>query len=272
MLAELLTVEALTTFLVLTALETILGFDNLLYISLEARKVGVEHEARVRRLGIILAIVLRIVLLFVVLQLISMFQDPFWKIDIAPWLYGEISGHALIVLAGGVFLIYTAIKEIFHMLAIDDLHEPASRAGTSSVTRAVFWIVAMNLVFSFDTVLSAVALTDNFIVMASAIIISGILMVVMADAVASFLNKNRMYEVVGLFVLLLVGVLLTSEGGHLAHLTFFGFEVVAMTKTTFYFVLTTMVAVELVQGRYQRKLLAEKRHAARGKVASEGGH
>ncbi|MEO1748165.1 MAG: tellurium resistance protein TerC, partial [Pseudomonadota bacterium] len=115
----------------------------------------------------------------------------------------------------------------------------------------------------FDTVLSAVALTDNFIVMAAAIIISGALMVLMAESVANFLNRNRMYEVVGLFVLLLVGILLTSEGGHLAHLKFFGFEVEAMSKTTFYFVLVTMVLVEIVQGRYQRKLLAEKSGVSR---------
>jgi predicted tellurium resistance membrane protein TerC len=263
MLESLFTIENLTTFLVLTALETILGFDNLLYISLEAKKVGAANEARVRKLGILLAIVLRIVLLFVVLQLISMFEEPFYSFNLPPFIEGEVSGHALIVLAGGVFLIYTAIKEIFHMLALDDLHQPADRRHLSSVASALTWIVLMNVVFSFDTVLSAVALTDHFIVMTAAIVISGILMVAMADSVAAFLNRNRMYEVVGLFVLLLVGIMLTSEGGHLAHLKFFGFEVVAMTKTTFYFVLVTMVLVELVQGRYQRKLIAERNQKAK---------
>ena len=259
MFAELFTLENLSIFLVLTALETVLGFDNLLYISLEAKKVGAEHEARLRKIGIILAIVLRIILLFVVLQLISMFDEPFYTFNFAPFIEGEISGHAIIVLIGGVFLIYTAMKEIFHMLSIDDLgHQEQNEKGRSSFKTALFWILAMNVVFSFDTVLSAVALTSNFIVMAAAILVSGILMVVMADAVANFLNKNRMYEVVGLFVLLLVGIMLTTEGGHLAHLKFFGFEIIAMTKATFYFVLVTLVAVEIVQGRYQRKLLAEK--------------
>lgn len=261
--AGLFTIDNLITFLILTALETVLGFDNLLYISLEAKKVGAQHEARIRRLGIILAIVLRIVLLFVVLQLIQLFQEPFYTFNIVGIAEGEVSGHALIVLAGGVFLIYTAIKEITHMLALDDLNEDVGERAMGSVSKALFWIVAMNLVFSFDTVLSAVALTDNFIVMTAAILISGILMVVMADTVASFLNRNRMYEVVGLFVLLLVGILLTSEGGHLAHLKFFGYSVEAMSKTTFYFVLVTMVLVEIVQGRYQRKLTAEKQNIMR---------
>lgn len=257
MFAELFTFDNLTTFLVLTALETVLGFDNLLYISIEAKKVDPARAAFVRRWGIIIAIVLRIVLLFGVLQLIAQFQEPFFELAL-PFFSGAVSGHALIVLAGGVFLIYTAVKEIFHMIGTDDLEHDAGRQVRRSVAVALVWIVAMNLVFSFDTVLSAVALTDNFIVMTAAIVVSGFLMVVMADSVAAFLNKNRMYEVLGLFVLLLVGFMLMSEGGHIAHLTFFGYPVEPMAKTTFYFVLTTLVAVEMVQSRYQKRLLAER--------------
>lgn len=257
MLAELFTVEHLTTFLVLTALETVLGFDNLLYISIESKRTGPQSEAWVRRMGIFLAIGLRIVLLFVVLQLIDLFQEPFFTVA-TPWLHGEVSGHALIVLVGGVFLIYTAMKEIYHMLAAEELGHGASGPAHKSVTNALTWIVLMNIVFSFDTVLSAVALTKQFWVMTAAIIVSGLLMVVMADTVANFLKRNRMYEVLGLFVLLLVGVMLMSEGGHIAHLAFFGYDVMPMAKSTFYFVLATLVVVEIVQTRYQRKLLAEK--------------
>ncbi len=111
----------------------------------------------------------------------------------------------------------------------------------------------MNAVFSFDSVLSSIALTDVFWVMAVAIVGSGILMIVLADYVADFLDRNRMYQVLGLFILLLVGILLISEGGHLAHLKLFGYEIVPMAKSTFYFVLFVMVAVDVVQGRYQKK-------------------
>ncbi len=273
MLAELFTIEHLTTFLVLTALETVLGFDNLLYISIEAKRVAPDRQAFVRRWGIILAIGLRIVLLFVVLHLIELFQDPFFELDFPPFVEGSLSGHALIVIAGGVFLIYTAMKEILHMMSMEEHEqEVASRAG-KGVGTALFWIVAMNVVFSFDTVLSAIALTHNFIVMTSAIVVSGALMVLMADAVANFLKKNRMYEVLGLFVLLLVGIMLMGEGGHLGHLAFFGYELTAMSKSTFYFVLITMVLVEVVQGRYQRKLMREKaqqRAEANHAAASHG--
>ncbi len=266
MLEDLFTIEALTTFLVLTALETVLGFDNLLYISLEAQRVGAARQAMVRRWGIILALALRIVLLFVVLQLIRAFQQPLFELHFPPFVEGSVSGHALIVLAGGVFLLYTAMKEIFHMMNLEEFEHGARERAKKSWQAALFWIVLMNIVFSFDTVLSAVALTDHFVVMTAAIVVSGALMVLMADTVAEFLKKNRMYEVLGLFVLLLVGVMLLSDGGHIAHLAFFGYDISPMTKSTFYFVLVTMVLVEIVQSRYQRKLLQEKAimAAARG--------
>ena len=259
MFADLFTIENLTTFLILTALETVLGFDNLLYISIEAKRVGAASEAYVRRVGTLIDIGLRIVLLFVVLQLINLFQSPFLNIDI-PFVKGAVSGHAVIVLLGGVFLIYTAMKEIYHMLAVQDLGHGGGGRATRTVASALVWILLMNIVFSFDTVLSAVALTKNFIVMTAAIVVSGVLMVVMADTVANFLKKNRMYEVLGLFVLLLVGFMLMSEGGHIAHLTFFGYPVEPMAKSTFYFVLFTLVVVEIVQSRYQKKIMTEEGH------------
>lgn len=258
-MTDLFTVENLMTLLVLTALETVLGFDNLLYISIEAKRVEPSRQKYVRQVGIVLAIVLRIVLLFVVLQLIAMFQSPLFGIELSV-IAASFNGHSLIVLAGGVFLIHTAMKEIFHMLAVDDLeHEQGAGPKHTSVAQALFWIMVMNIVFSFDTVLSAVALTDNFIVMTVAIVLSGILMVVLSEHVASFLQKNRMYEVLGLFVLLLVGVMLLAEGGHIAHLAFFGYPVEPMSKSTFYFVVGALLIVDIVQGRYQKKILAEER-------------
>ncbi len=253
MLAEVFTLEHLTTFLILTALETVLGFDNLLYISIEAKRTGAKNEAYVRRMGIFLAIGLRIVLLFVVLKLIELFQEPFFEFD---WTYvkGALSGHSLIVLVGGYFLIRTALKEIHHMLTVDELGTDAESKGSRSVFSSLVMILVMNIVFSFDTVLSAIALTKNFPVMVAAIIVSGLLMVWMADAVANFLKKNRMYEVLGLFVLLLVGFMLISEGGHLAELSFFGYAVEPMSKSTFYFVLIALVVVDITQSRFQKKL------------------
>ena len=98
--------------------------------------------------------------------------------------------------------------------------------------------------------------------MATAIVISGVLMIWLSDHVATFLAKNRMYEVLGLFILFVVGIMLVSEGGHLAHLNLFGNAVEPMTKTTFYFVLVVLLLTDIVQSRYQRKLLRAKEKAA----------
>jgi predicted tellurium resistance membrane protein TerC len=256
--AELFTFGALTTLVILTALETVLGFDNLLYISIEAKRVEPSQQARVRRLGMILAILLRIVLLFVVLMLIAAFQSPWFTIDL-PVMHGIFNGHSLIVLFGGLFLVRTALSEIRHMIAFEEKEGDGDHAGPRhrSFSMAIFWILIMNIVFSFDTVLSAVALTKNFIVMSLAIVLSGVLMVALSERVARFLEKNRLYEVLGLFVLLLVGVMLLSEGAHLAHLDFFGYEITPLEKSTFYFVVAALVIVDIIQGRYQRKILAE---------------
>ena len=113
----------------------------------------------------------------------------------------------------------------------------------------------MNLVFSFDSILSAMALSDVFWVMASAIIISGVLMIWLADRVSEFLQKNRMYEVLGLFILFVVGIMLLSEGGHLAHLHLFGNKITPMSKATFYFVIGVLILTDIVQTRYQKKLM-----------------
>lgn len=294
---ELFTIGNLFTLAMLILLQAVLGFDNLLYISIESKRVAPDKQSYVRKLGIGFAIILRILLLVVVLFAIGKLQTPFFTFGIeqtgevtaGPGAYsaegaitdqhdehkqshgswrltksggivaGSFNVHSLIVLLGGFFIIYTAFKEIFHMLGVEHIEDTGKEKKNRSVGAAVFWIMTMNLVFSFDSILSAIALTDNIPVMALAIIISGVLMIVMADHVAEFLKKNRMYEVLGLFILLIVGVMLVSEGGHLAHLHFFNHEITAMSKTTFYFVIGIMVFVDIVQSKYQKKLLAQRK-------------
>ena len=128
----------------------------------------------------------------------------------------------------------------------------------------------MNVIFSFDSILSAMALAKDeksgdqrMPLIIIAIVVSGVLMIWLADKVAAFLQKNRMYEVLGLFVLFIVGIMLLTEGGHLAHLHIGGNEIVPMTKTTFYFVITVLVLTDIVQGRYQKKLLAKQEAIAK---------
>ena len=255
---NLFTLDNLFTLAMLILLQAVLGFDNLLYISIESKRVPEDRQSYVRKMGIGLAVGLRIVLLFLLMSAIQYFQEPFFTVDLKGVLEGTVNVHALIVLIGGVFIMYTAIKEIMHMLSVEDI-ELTEGTSRRTVGSALFWIILMNLIFSFDSILSALALSDTFLIIATSIIVSGLMMIFLADHVAEFLKKNRMYEVLGLFILFIVGILLLSEGGHLAHLKLFGFAIEPMAKSTFYFVLAVMVAVDIVQSRYRAKLMAQRK-------------
>lgn len=143
------------------------------------------------------------------------------------------------------------------MISLDDL-EAGEDTSPKSVGQVVGMIVVMNLVFSFDSILSAIAITPVVVVLAIAIVVSGIGMLVLADRVADFLQKNRKYEVLGLFILLIVGVVLIGEGGHAAHLKIAGFEVEPMSKMTFYFSIFVLVLVDVLQSGYQTKLAKQR--------------
>jgi predicted tellurium resistance membrane protein TerC len=247
----------LLTLGMLTLLQAVLGFDNLLYISLESKRAPISQQALVRRWGIGIAIVLRIVLLFILIHIIQYFQDPLIKVHIDGIISSNLNLHSIIVLIGGVFILYTATREILHMMNLEDLEH--DNRDPRSIKIIITWIVAMNLIFSFDSILSAMALSDVFWVMALAIIISGVLMIWLADRVSEFLQKNRMYEVLGLFILFVVGIMLLSEGGHLAHLHLFGNKITPMSKATFYFVIGILVLTDIVQTRYQKKLMKSNR-------------
>ena len=264
-MADFLTIENFLNLAVLIFLQAVLGFDNLLYISIESKRAPAASQQAVRKWGIIIAIALRIVLLFTMIQLLESLKEPFFSVEIPGVIQGEFNFASIVFLIGGVFLMYTAIKEIGHLLAIEDLdHGPEEKSSKSAVS-VVAMIVIMNLIFSFDSILSAVAITKVFLTLAIAIILSGVAMLVLADRVSEFIERNRKYEVLGLFILLIVAVVLLGEGGHVAHLKLFGFEVEAMSKTTFYFAIVVLVIVDVLQSGYQKKLAQTRKEQSDGK-------
>ncbi len=246
---------------VLIFLQAVLGFDNLLYISIESRRAPEADQARVRKLGILIAVGLRIVLLFVMMQLIELLEAPFFSIHWVGVIEGSFNFSVLVFLFGGAFIMYTAVKEISHLLAMEHIENPLEPQKQKSAASVIAIIVFMNLIFSFDSVLSALAITDVFIILAIAILVSGIAMMLLADAVAEFIKKNRTYEVLGLFVLLIVGIVLLGEGGHEGHLKFFGYAVQPLDKTTFYFSIAVLFIVQGIQSKFQKKLAAQRLHA-----------
>ena len=280
-MAELLTIEALFTLFMLILLQAVLGFDNLLYIAIESNKVGDPKDAqKVRKYGIAIAVILRIVLLFLIVKLFALLAEPLFGVHFGNILSGEFTAQALITLVGGGFIIYTAIKEIHHLLQVDHI-EHSEGSGSRSVMGAIALIVAMNLVFSVDSILSAMAIasvpgvdggppTYQVPLMVIAILVSGLGMILLADRVTNFLKKNRMYQVLGLFILFLVGVLLVTEGAHLAHLKLFGFPIDAMSKSSFYLVVGVLVVTDVLSNRYQKRLWTQKEAEIRGTTETAG--
>ncbi len=269
------TLESMFTLLMLILLQAVLGFDNLLYIAIESNKVGDPKDAKkVRTWGIAIAVLLRIILLVLIVKLFGVLAEPLFHLGWKGFIEGHFTMQALVTLFGGAFIIYTAMKEITHMLAVEHI-EHSEGSGKHSVGRAIAFIVLMNLVFSFDSILSAMAIasvpgvdgaapTYQVPLMAIAIILSGVAMILLADFVTEFLKKNRMYQIMGLFILFLVGVLLVTEGAHLAHLKLFGFEIQAMSKPTFYLVIGVLVITDVISSRYQKRLWAQKEAEIRG--------
>ncbi len=260
-MADLFTFTNFANLGVLIFLQAVLGFDNLLYISIESQRAPKEDQARVRKYGILIAVGLRIVLLFVMMQLIELLEAPFFTINWEGVLEGSFNFSVLVFLFGGGFIMYTAVKEISHLLAIEHIEEGMDKKNAKSAASVIALIVFMNLIFSFDSVLSALAITDVFPVLAAAILISGIAMMLLADAVADFIKKNRTYEVLGLFVLLIVGIVLLGEGGHEGELTLFGYAVQPLDKTTFYFSIAVLFIVQAIQSKFQKKLATQRQHA-----------
>jgi len=269
MMENFFSLESFFTLIMLVLLQAVLGFDNLLYIAIESNKVGDPKDAkRVRTWGIAIAVILRIVLLVIIVMMFGALAEPLFSLPFTDILEGKFTLQALVTLFGGAFIIYTAIKEINHMLAVDHI-EHSEGSGKHSVAKAIAFIVLMNLVFSFDSILSAMAIasvpgvdgaapTYQVPLMTIAIVLSGLAMILLADYVTEFLKKNRMYQIMGLFILLLVGVLLVTEGAHLAHLKIFGFEMQAMSKPTFYLVIGVLVVTDIISSKYQKRLWAQK--------------
>jgi len=251
--------DNILTLLMLILLQAVLGIDNLLYISLESQNAPKDKQQYVRNVGIGAAIFLRLGLLFLLVKLIQYFQDPIFSFN-THFITGEFNIHSLIVYFGGGFIMYSAIKSIWHLIGSDEIGEHSEKKEAST-GKIITLIIIMNVVFSFDSILSAIALTDVFWVMAAAIVVGGLLMIWVSGKVSAFLQKNKMFEVLGLFILFLVGIMLTTEAAHISKLQLFGSEIHAMSKSTFYFVLAILIIVDVIQTKYHKKIMKNKQNS-----------
>lgn len=245
--------------LTLTFLEIVLGIDNIIFISIAAGKLPEEERPKATNIGLILAMLMRIVLLLGVSVLIAM-EEPWFEIHTA-WIHGGFSGQSLILIAGGLFLLYKATTEIRHKLEEEDPQESGSGKGKATMSSVIVQITIINIVFSFDSILTAVGMTNGLtgalIVMIIAVVISVLIMMLFATPVANFVNKHPTIQMLGMAFLILIGFMLIAEGAHLAHLSIAGSEVGAIPKGYLYFAIAFSLFVEFLN----MKLRANRKKA-----------
>jgi predicted tellurium resistance membrane protein TerC len=214
--------------LTLIVLEIVLGVDNLVFIAILSNKLPKHQQATARRVGLSLALLMRIALLMVIGWIVTL-QEPLFDLGLtgAPGPHGEpsfettFSGRDLILIAGGLFLLWKATKEIHHTI------DPEGESGTLldhdkgvaeiAFGAAIAQIIALDLVFSIDSILTAVGMTDHVPIMVTAVVITVGLMMIAANPLAQFIEKNPTLVMLALAFLVMIGLVLIADG--------FGFHV-----------------------------------------------
>ncbi len=233
--------------LTLTFLEIVLGIDNIIFISILSNKLPANEQPRARNLGLILAMALRIVLLFGITWVISL-KDPLFHVDFLG-LHGDLTGQGLILLLGGMFLLWKATKEIHHKLeAPAPVDDPGGKPGAgSTVNTVIMQIAVINIVFSFDSILTAVGIADNLWVMIIAVVLSVLVMMLFSGSVSRFVNDHPTIQMLGLAFLILIGFSLIAEAAHLGH-----FIQAEIPKGYMYFAIFFSVFVEVLNIRMSK--------------------
>ena len=207
-MTELLTDPAVwASFLTLTILEVVLGVDNVIFISIATAKLPEEQRPRARFLGLAGALIMRVALLFSIVWIVAL-SDPF--MTVAGW---AVSWRDVILLLGGLFLLYKAATEIFDEVE-GGIHTAEERVVEAVLTRVIVQIILLDLVFSFDSVLTAVGIAEHVEVMIAAVVIAIVVMMVAATPIAEFVEAHPSTKMLALAFLVMVGMTLVAEGFH----------------------------------------------------------
>jgi predicted tellurium resistance membrane protein TerC len=239
----------------LVVLEVVLGIDNLVFIAILSNKLPPHLQTKARRIGLMLALVMRIALLMLIGWLVTL-QTPLFDLGLqgAEGAHGEptfetaFSGRDLILLVGGLFLLWKATKEIHHAMTPEEtgeLLDPHKGIAEITFTSAIVQIIALDLVFSIDSILTAVGMTDHIPIMVAAVIITVTIMLFAADPLAKFIEKNPSIVMLALAFLVMIGLVLIADG--------FGFHV---PKGYIYVAMAFSVSVEMLN------LISRKRKQA----------
>ncbi|WP_095012188.1 TerC family protein [Tsuneonella mangrovi] len=247
--------------LTLIALEVVLGIDNLVFIAILSNKLPEEQQSRARRIGLALALIMRIALLLLIGWLVTL-QATLFDLGLhgAPGPHGEatfetaFSGRDLILLAGGLFLLWKATKEIHHSMSPEDESgdlldkSPAKAVAQLTFSSAIAQIIALDLVFSIDSILTAVGMTDEVAIMVAAVVITVTIMLFAADPLARFIERNPTLVMLALAFLVMIGFVLIADA--------FGVHV---PKGYIYAAMGFSVAVEMLNIAQRNRRMKGKR-------------
>lgn len=240
----------------LTFLEIVLGIDNIIFISIVTGQLPAEKRKRATKIGMFLAMFMRIALLFGITLLIAM-KEPWISVH-SSWISADISGQSLILLLGGLFLIYKSTKEIHEK--VEEKGQEEKELKTSAAKRfsaVIMQIILIDLVFSFDSILTAVGMTNGvegaLYIMITAVVISVLIMMQFAVPVGTFVNKHPSIQILGLAFLILIGFMLVTESAHIAQASFFGNHVDVVPKGYLYFAIAFSLVVEMLNMKMTKK-------------------
>lgn len=229
--------ETWISLLTLTFLEVVLGIDNIIFISIVSDRLPKENQAKARSIGLILAIGIRIALLFAISWIIHLTEPILTIVDF------ELSVRDLILILGGLFLLAKSTSEIHEKIEGESIEEKSEKQRVQlTLQKAIVQIVLLDVVFSFDSILTAVGLSDEILIMVAAVVIALGVMLVFAKKVSDFVNENPTIKMLALAFLIMIGTLLILDGCH-----------VHVPKGYIYFSLVFSLLVELLNQRIRRK-------------------
>jgi len=248
--------DAWIALLTLTFLEIVLGIDNIIFISIATGKLPEENRKRATKIGMFLAMFMRIALLFGITILIAM-KEPWFTINFN-WMHAEVSGQSIILLLGGLFLIYKSTNEIREKVDHKGEEEQEiKKSATKSFSSVIVQIILIDIVFSFDSILTAVGMTNGVVgalyIMIAAVIVSVLIMMQFAVPVGTFVNKHPSIQILGLSFLILIGLMLLTESAHLSNALIFGSHVTPIPKGYLYFAISFSLLVEVLNMKVSKK-------------------
>lgn len=239
----------------LTFLEIILGIDNIIFISISANKLPENQVKKATLLGLALAMITRILLLFSVSYLIAL-KDPFFTVDLG-WFKAGFTGQSLILFLGGIFLLYKSTNEIRQKVEKTNEEQVIKSPKVISFTNVIVQIILIDIVFSFDSILTAVGMTNGvdgaLIIMIIAVIVSIIIMMIFSQPINKFVNGNPTIQMLALSFLILIGFMLITEGAHLSNAEIFNKTVGVIPKGYLYFAIAFSLGVEMLNLRIRKK-------------------